>query len=83
MYRFRQRFRKRPLSISKTACCAESANKLCPVDAIDFAQQPETIEIEARAIILATGFGPTPADAKAEYGGGQFLNVVDALMMER
>jgi len=57
--------------------------KACPVDAIDFTQQPYTFTIEADAIVLATGFRLTPTDAKREYGGGQILNAIDALSMER
>jgi heterodisulfide reductase subunit A len=57
--------------------------KACPTDAIDFTQQPEIFEIEAKSIVLATGFEVTPYDAKAEYGAGEFRNVIDGLMMER
>jgi heterodisulfide reductase subunit A len=55
----------------------------CPPDAIDFHQKPETLEIHARTIILATGYKVTPYDAKEEYGKGKLRNVIDALMMER
>jgi heterodisulfide reductase subunit A2 len=55
----------------------------CPSDAIDFTQQPETLEIEARAMVLATGYEVTPYDAKKEYGAGKLRNVIDGLMMER
>ncbi len=55
----------------------------CPVDAIDFAQQPETFKVEAASIVMATGFNLTPMDAKKEYGAGQLCNVIDPLMMER
>jgi heterodisulfide reductase subunit A len=55
----------------------------CPANSIDFTQQPQFFQIEADAIILATGFEITPPDAKKEYGAGQFHNVVDALVMER
>jgi heterodisulfide reductase subunit A len=55
----------------------------CPTDAIDFSQQPETVEIEASTIILATGYEVTPYDAKKEYGNGKLRNVIDGLMMER
>jgi heterodisulfide reductase subunit A len=57
--------------------------KACPTDAIDFTQQPETLEIEAHSLILATGYEVTPYDAKAEYGSGELRNVIDGLMMER
>ncbi len=57
---------------------------VCPVeDCIDFTQQPEEFEIDAGAIILATGFESTPLDAKKEYGAGKLENVVDALFIER
>ena len=55
----------------------------CPSDAIDFSQTPENMDIEARSIILATGYETTPRDAKKEYGSGRLLNVIDGLMMER
>jgi len=57
--------------------------KACPPDAIDFTQQPEHLEIEAKTIVLATGYEVTPYDAKKEYGAGKLGNVIDALMMER
>ena len=57
--------------------------KACPVDAIDFTQTPEELEINAKAILLATGFETTPTDAKAEYGAGHLPNVVNALVIER
>ncbi len=57
--------------------------KVCPADAIDFNQQPERLEIEARTIVLACGYQPTPYDAKQQYGAGKIPNVIDGLMMER
>jgi len=57
--------------------------QVCPSDAIDFTQQPEILGIEARAIVLATGYEVTPYDAKKEYGAGKLRNVIDGLMMER
>jgi heterodisulfide reductase subunit A len=57
--------------------------KACPVNAIDFTQTPEELEINARAILLATGFDTTPTDAKAEYGAGRLPNVVNAMVVER
>jgi heterodisulfide reductase subunit A len=55
----------------------------CPAEAIDFMQQPEELDIQTRSIIVATGYRPTPYDAKKEYGGGVLPNVIDGLMMER
>jgi heterodisulfide reductase subunit A len=57
--------------------------KACAADAIDFTQQPERFTIETTAVVLATGYEITPKSAKKEYGAGDFLNVVDGLVMER
>jgi len=58
--------------------------RVCPVEGcIDFSQKEELFDIDAGAIVLATGFEITPRDAKQEYGGGTFPNVIDGLMMER
>ncbi len=42
-----------------------------------------TTEIEVGTVIVATGLKITPRDAKAEYGAGKYLNVLDPLGMER
>jgi heterodisulfide reductase subunit A len=55
----------------------------CPVGAIDFTQQPERRDVEAGAILLATGYVTTPLAAKVEYGAGRLPNVIDGLTMER
>ncbi len=55
----------------------------CPSDAIDFSQLPAFLEIQARSIILATGYQVTRYDAKKQYGAGKLRNVIDGLMMER
>lgn len=70
------------LDIENCLFCGR-CEKDCPVEAIDFSQQPETFEIQTAAIVLATGFEITPKDAKKEYGAGKLHNVIDALTMER
>lgn len=57
--------------------------QVCAAGAIDFTQAPRPIEIQAGAIVLATGYALTPTGAKPEYGAGRLLNVVDALTVER
>jgi len=57
--------------------------KACPADCIDLTQTSQTIQIEVRTIVLATGFELTPYDAKKEYGAGSLRNVIDGMMMER
>ncbi len=73
---------KAVLDIDHCLLCGK-CEKACPVDAIDFTQGPQDLVIEARAIVLATGYETTPRDAKAEYGAGKLSNVIDGLMMER
>jgi len=70
------------LDIKNCILCGK-CEKVCPADAIDFTQQPETFQIAATTVILATGFEITPRDAKKEYGAGQYKNVIDGLFMER
>jgi heterodisulfide reductase subunit A len=57
--------------------------KICAAHAVDFTQQPETLEIQTTTLYMATGFELTSLDAKKEFGGGVLHNVVDPLMMER
>ena len=70
------------LDIENCIVCGK-CEKVCPAGSIDFTQKPETFEIEAAAVILATGFEITPKDAKKEYGAGKLHNVIDGLFMER
>lgn len=57
--------------------------KVCPTLAIDFFQKPETILIESKAAILATGFEMASIEDKQQYGCGKISNVITALQMER
>lgn len=57
--------------------------RACPKDCIDFTQQPEEVRLEAGAVIIATGLQLTPMRLKKEYGGGQHVNVLNPLAMER
>jgi heterodisulfide reductase subunit A len=57
--------------------------KVCPVEAIDFSQQPEMLHVQTASVIMATGFELTPLETKPEYGTGKLSNVIDPLMMER
>jgi heterodisulfide reductase subunit A len=73
---------KAVLDIDNCLLCGK-CEKICPVAAVDFTQTPQELEIEARAIVLATGFELTPVDAKEEYGAGELHNVVSAMVVER
>ncbi len=55
----------------------------CPYDAIDLDMRPETIELDAQAVIWATGWDPFPAEQIENLGFGTHANVITNLMMER
>jgi heterodisulfide reductase subunit A len=57
--------------------------KVCPVGAIDYEQEPAWFVERVGAIILATGYELYPLEKLGEYGGGQVPDVIDALGMER
>jgi heterodisulfide reductase subunit A len=70
------------LDIDNCFLCGK-CEKACSAGAVDLLQQPETFEIAAATIVMASGFDLTPVGAKKEFGGGVFRNVIDPLMMER
>ena len=57
--------------------------KICPTEAIDYFQKPVDFTINAKTVVLATGFELTPVENKQQYGMGKIPNVIDALQMER
>ncbi len=56
---------------------------VCPAKAIDFEQQPEEVELEVGAVVLATGFGRVSEEVLARYGYGKYPDVVTSLELER
>ncbi len=57
--------------------------KACEPRAINFNQQPERIEIEVGAIIVATGYKIFDARKKPELGYGKYPNVITTFELER
>ena len=57
--------------------------RACPTDAIDFEQQAESFEVEARTVLMTTGFKLTSIDAKPQYHASEIANVISPLQMER
>ncbi len=55
----------------------------CPANAIDFGQRSEERLVEARSVVLATGFELFDPHMKEAYGYGRFPNVVTAMQMDR
>ncbi len=63
----------------KCGVCA----KTCQAKAIDFEQKDRTAEIEAGAIVIASGYDVFDPSVIPEYGYGRIDNVVTALEFER
>jgi heterodisulfide reductase subunit A len=63
----------------KSPACSDA----CPAGAIDFAQEPQIVELEVEAVIVATGFDPFDPRLKPEYGYGLYDNVITGLQFER
>lgn len=74
--------RKALIDLDKCTMCGR-CERICPTDAIDFLQEPVTIEDEVKSIIIATGFKPFDPGLKKEYGYDRFENVIHAMQMER
>ena len=64
------------------ATCGACA-RVCPTSAIVFDQQPQTEEIEADAVVLASGFSLNALTIKPQYNAARSKNIISALTMER
>jgi len=72
--------------IDKTACLGTECGKcvdVCSYGAIDLAMASEKEEIEANAVIWATGWDPPDATKFEGLGFGELPNVVNNVAMER
>ena len=56
---------------------------VCPYDAIDLHQEPETLQLTVGAVIIATGWKPYDANAITNLAFGHYRNVVTNVMLER
>jgi len=70
------------MDVENCTLCGKCA-KVCPTDAVDYFQEPESFTIEAASAVLSTGFELTPLEDKQQYGHGEIPNVITALQMER
>jgi heterodisulfide reductase subunit A len=62
--------------------CGKCAD-VCEPKAIDYDMKPEIVEEEVGTIIAATGFDLMDKEEMAEYGYGQYEDVLDGLQFER
>jgi heterodisulfide reductase subunit A len=60
-----------------------ACEKFCELDAIDFEQVDQIVEVEVGNIIIATGYDPFDPAPITQYGYGRFDNVYTGLEFER
>jgi len=70
------------LDVENCSLCGKCA-RVCPTQAVDYFQQPESFVIKAKTAVLATGFKLTDPGQKKEYGQGRVENVITSMQMER
>jgi heterodisulfide reductase subunit A len=64
------------------ATCGTCA-RVCPTDAIEFDQQPQTLIVETDAVVVASGFALNSLTVKPQYNALRSKNIISALTMER
>jgi heterodisulfide reductase subunit A len=57
--------------------------KVCPAKAVNREQQPEELELDVGAIVVATGFDMFDPSVIPQYGYGRSKNVITAMELER
>jgi heterodisulfide reductase subunit A len=70
-----------PTGFRVLACVA--CQEVCKPNAIDFDMQPEIIERDIGAIIVATGFEQSGGEQARQYGLGRYPDVLTSLEFER
>ena len=58
---------------------------VCPTHpkSVDYLQEAEEIPVEAKSVVVATGYKLTPVDQKKEYSDGTQRNVITSFQLER
>lgn len=70
------------IDIENCVLCG-ACEKVCPTNCIDFTQEEETLQINAKTVILATGFKLFDPLMIPRYGYGLYKNVITSMQMER
>lgn len=71
------------IHFGQDGCWCDICATLCPVDAIDHEQEPEVMQEEVGAIVVATGYDTLPKEFLPEYGYGRYPDVIDSMAFER
>lgn len=71
------------LDVEYCTLCGK-CQKVCPTNAVDYFQEPYLMDIEARSVILTTGYQLLEDFPEKAYGtASQNPNIIDALQLER
>jgi heterodisulfide reductase subunit A len=70
------------IDIDNCTLCG-ACEKACPTKCIDFTQETEEYSIEAKTVIVATGFNLFDPLKIPRYGYGKMKNVITSMQMER
>jgi len=69
--------------LNKKILVCDHCSSACDVHAIDFDMQPQEVDLDVGAIVVAVGFQEFDARKLGNYGYGRFPNVVTSLELER
>ncbi len=70
--------------IDKSVCIdCKNCQRICPAEAVDFDQQPQYIDINVGAVIVATGYDEYPIIETNEYNYGIYPDVITQIELER
>jgi heterodisulfide reductase subunit A2 len=70
------------IDIENCTLCG-ACEKACPTNCIDFTQEAEEYLIQAKSVVLATGFKLFDPSLMPRYGFGLYKNVITSMQMER
>ena len=70
------------IDIENCTLCG-ACEKACPTNCIDFTQEVEEYLIQAKSVVLATGFKLFDPSLMPRYGFGLYKNVITSMQMER
>jgi heterodisulfide reductase subunit A len=74
----------RCMTVDKENCIeCKLCTKMCQAGAVDFQQQPQEVDLNVGAVIIATGFNQYDPSEIVEYGYKKQRNVLTALEFER
>lgn len=57
--------------------------EVCGVDAIEFEQEEEKVDLQVGSVLLTPGFEEFAAETKGEFGFGRYPNVMTSVQFER